>query len=119
MHHGVQHASKPGKVRIVFDCSANYGGTSLNNKLLSGLDLTNQLAEVLIRFHTEEVAFMGGIEAMHYRQRVPKEQRSVLRFLFREDSNLGSDHEMCVHVFGGTSSPGCCNYALQKRAIDK
>ena len=36
----------------------------------------------------------------------------------QEDSNLGSDHEMCVHVFGGTSSPGCCNYALQKRPID-
>ena len=25
---------------------------------------------------------------------------------------------MCVHVFGGTSSPGCCNYSLQKTAID-
>ena len=25
---------------------------------------------------------------------------------------------MCVHVFGGTSSPGCCNYALWKTAID-
>ena len=25
---------------------------------------------------------------------------------------------MCVHVFGGTSSPGCCNYALRKTAID-
>ena len=52
-HHGVKHASKPGKVRIVFDCSANYGGTSLNNKLISGPDLTNQLAGVLIRFRTE------------------------------------------------------------------
>ena len=25
---------------------------------------------------------------------------------------------MYVHVFGGTSSPGCCNYALRKTAID-
>ena len=58
LHHGVKHASKPGKVIIVFDCSTNYGGTSLNNKLLSGSDLTNQLAGVLIRFRTEEVAFM-------------------------------------------------------------
>ena len=32
--------------------------------LLSGPDLTIQLAGVLIRFHTEEVAFMGDIEAM-------------------------------------------------------
>ena len=23
-----------------------------------------------------------------------------------------------MHVFGGTSSPGCCNYALRRTAID-
>ena len=28
------------------------------------------------------------------------------------------DYEMCVHVFGGTSSPGCSNYALQRTALD-
>ena len=93
----------------------------MNNKLLSGPDLTNQLAGVLIRFHTEEVAFMGDIEAMYYQVQVPEEQRSVLRFLWWEDSNLRGDlldHEMCVYIFGGTSSPGCCDYALQKTAID-
>ena len=64
---------------------------------------------------------MGDIEAMYYQVQVPKEQRSILRFLWWEDSNLGGDfldHEMCVHVFGGISSPGCCNYALRKTAID-
>ena len=64
---------------------------------------------------------MGDIEAMHYQVWIPKEQSIVLRFLWWEDSKLGGDlpdHEMCVHVFGGTSSPGCCNYALQKTAID-
>ena len=25
---------------------------------------------------------------------------------------------MCVHVFCGTFSPGCCNYALRKTAVD-
>ena len=47
-HHGVKHASKPGKVRIVFNCSTNYGGTSLNRNLLSGPDLTNQLRKWLL-----------------------------------------------------------------------
>ena len=54
-HHGDKHVSKPGTVRIVFDCRASYAGTSLNNKLLSDSDLTNQLTGVLIRSHTEEV----------------------------------------------------------------
>ena len=25
---------------------------------------------------------------------------------------------MCVHVFGGTSSPSCSNYALKRTSID-
>ena len=24
----------------------------------------------------------------------------------------------CIHVFGGTSSPGCCNHALQRTALN-
>ena len=38
------------KVRVLFGCSAKYGGTSFNNQLISGRDLTNQLVGVLTRF---------------------------------------------------------------------
>nr|XP_026695432.1 uncharacterized protein LOC104265820 [Ciona intestinalis] len=31
-HTGVYHPKKPGKIRVVFDCSAEYQGTSLNKK---------------------------------------------------------------------------------------
>ena len=27
-------------------------------------------------------------------------------------------HKMCVHVFGGTYSPSCSNYALKRTSID-
>ena len=57
-HHGVYQPFKPGKIRVVFDCSAEIYGTSLNKKLLPGPDLTSQLVGVLTRFRTEEVAFM-------------------------------------------------------------
>ena len=35
-HHGVYHPRKPDQIRVVFDCSANYKGTSLNKNLLQG-----------------------------------------------------------------------------------
>ena len=49
-HHGIYHPNKPGKIRVVFDYSAKYQGTSLNDNLLQGPDLTNRLIGVLARF---------------------------------------------------------------------
>ena len=64
---------------------------------------------------------MGDIEGMFYQVQVPDNQRGFLRHPWLENNNLEGDlvnYEMCVHVFGGTSSPGCCNYALRKTAVD-
>ena len=120
-HHGVKHASKPGKARIVFNCSTSYGGVSLHRKFLSGPDLTNQLIGILMSFRTEEVVFMGDIQAMFYQVKVPDSQRSFLRYLWWNSNDLNEelvDYEMGVHVFGGTSSPRCCSYAWRRTAMD-
>ena len=47
-HNGVYHHQKPDKIRVVFDCSAQFQGISLNNKLFQGTDITNNLVRVLI-----------------------------------------------------------------------
>ena len=65
-HHGVYHPSKPGKIRVVFDCSAEYNGVSINKKLMSGPDLTNHIISTLIKFRKDFVAIMAGIEPMFY-----------------------------------------------------
>ena len=62
-HHAVYHPNKPGKIRVVFDLSAECKGTSLNKELLSGPDLTNQVLGVLLRFREDHVRVMGDIEA--------------------------------------------------------
>ena len=80
-HHAVFHPRK-GKIRVVFDYSSQYKGTSINQNLLSGPDLTNQLVGVLHRFRLEPVAFMADIQAMFYQVRVPENQRSYLRYLW-------------------------------------
>lgn len=116
-HHGVYHEKKPGKIRVVFDCSAVFRGVSLNSQLLQGPDLTNSLLGVLLRFRQERIAVQGDIEAMFHQVIVPEKDRDCMRFLWWKDGNLDAEpnhYRMKVHIFGATSSPTCCNYALQK-----
>ena len=70
--HGVYNENKPNKIRVVFDCSTEYQGRSLNNGLMSGPDLTNQIIGVLIRFRQEPIAIIADIESMFYQGRVPE-----------------------------------------------
>ena len=120
-HHGIYHPRKPQKIRVVFDCSARHEGTSLNDQLMSGPDLTNSLVGVLTRFRQEPVAFMADIEAMFHQVQVPDDQRDFLRFLWWPDGNLElpiQEYQMTVHLFGAASSPSCCNFALKETAKD-
>ena len=65
LHQGVLNHNK-GEIRVVFDCSSQYRRTSINENLLSGPDLTNQLVGVLIRFRVRPLAFMTDMQAMFY-----------------------------------------------------
>ena len=117
-HHGVIHPTKK-KLRVVFDCSAQFRGKSLNSELLQGPNLTSSILGVLTRFRQEKIAFLGDIEAMFHQVRVIKEHQNFLRFLWWPGGNLESplqEHVMCVHLFGASSSPAIANFALQQTA---
>ena len=49
-HHGVTNPNKPGKVCVIFDAAARYKNNSLNENLLVGPDLLNNLVTILSRF---------------------------------------------------------------------
>ncbi|XP_070554735.1 uncharacterized protein [Ptychodera flava] len=89
-HHGVYHPKKPEKIRVVFDCSAKFQGVSLNNLLLQGPDLTNNLLGVLLRFRQEPIALMADIEAMFHQVKVREEDSDCLRFYWWPDGNIES-----------------------------
>ena len=121
LHHGVYHPKKPGKIRVVFDCSVEFAGESLNRHLLQGPDQTNNLIGVLCRFRQEPIALMCDIEGMFHQVHVNPEHRNFLRFLWWENGRIDTEpteYRMMVHLFGATSSPGCANYALKKAACN-
>ena len=69
-HHAVINPHKPNKIRIVFDCAAEYKGVSLNKSFMQGPDLANSLMSVLLRFRKNAIALVADIEAMFYQVRV-------------------------------------------------
>ena len=113
----VYYQNKPGKIRLVFDLSAEFHGISINKALLSGPDLTNQSVWVLPRFREEQIAVTGDIEVIYHRVKVPENKRCFLWFFRWKKSDSSKaivDHEMIAHIFGGLSPPSCSNFALKK-----
>lgn len=69
---GIYHTQKPSQIRVVFDFSAQFEGTSLNDVLLSGPNMNNSLLGVLIRFRKNAVAITADIQQMFYCFLVPR-----------------------------------------------
>jgi hypothetical protein len=116
-HHGVYKHGDATKVRVVFDCAAACGQTSLNLQLFTGPDLVNSLCGVLLRFREHQYTLVADIEAMFHQVKVPIAERDSLRFLWWPAGDLSCKpkvYRMTSHPFGATSSPSCASLALQQ-----
>ena len=119
VHHPVHHKVKK-KLRVVFDCSRKFQGVSLNNILLQGPDLLNNLVGVLLRFREHPIAFIGDIEQMFLQIKVPQSHSDFMRIIWWESGDLDSTpkhYRLTCHTFGAISSPSIANFAV-KRAAD-
>ena len=120
-HFGVYHPKKPEQITVVFDSSAKYQGKSLNRELITGPDLMNSLAGVLIRFPRKDVAAMCDVEQMFHSFLVSPEHRDVLRFLWFKENDLSkpvTEFRMTVHLFGNSPSPAVATYGLRRTVDD-
>ena len=109
------------KFRVVFDCSARFNNVSLNDMLLHGPDLTNNLLGVLLRFRQHPIAVVCDIKAMFSQVFVDERDQNAFRFLWFLDNDLDQppvDYLMRTHVFGAKSSPCCAAFALRMTATD-
>ena len=120
-HHAVWHPRKPAEPRVVFDCASKSGGVSLNDQLLQGPQNTSSLIGVILRFRVNSVAVAADVRRMFHQEFVSPEDRGALCYLWFPDGDLTKDpktYQMLVHIFGATSSPSVCGYALRKTATD-
>ena len=120
-HHAVWHPRKPEEPRVVFDCACKSKGVSLNNQLLQGPENTSLLIGVILRFRVNSVAVAADIKRMFHQVFVSPEDRGALCYLWWPNGDLTKDpktFQMSVHIFGATSSPSICGYALRRTAAD-
>ena len=100
---------------MVYDCSAEYKGSSLNSQLLQGPDYVNSLTGILIRFGKEKVSLSCDIKTMFNQVGVSEEHRNLLRLLWWEQGDTSrepTDFRVTTHLFGAISSPASAMYAL-------
>ena len=120
-HHPVINPQKPNNVRVIFHCVAKHRGICLNDALMYGPHLTNDLIGILTRFRKEKIAVTSDIRAMFHQIRVEPKDANALIFLWWPSGDLNVepvDHRMEVHLFGATSSPSCASFCLRQVARD-
>ena len=101
--------------RLVYDSSANYHGTSLNNELLQGPDDNNKLRSVLLRFRKRHIGFTADIESMFYNFFLPKDDKDFLRFYWYKNNDPDKNlvhFRGCVHLFRNRPSPAIAHFGL-------
>ena len=85
-HLEVINKHKTDKLKAVFDSSPKYKGYSLNDYLLEGPDLLNNLVSTITRFGQLRYAVSGDMEQMIHQISVSLKGSDALRFLWRENS---------------------------------
>lgn len=114
-HHMVWRNNKD---RIVFNCSFQYEGKSLND--IPGSAFGPSLLGVLIGFWQYPVAVSGDIKGMFHEICLLPADKPVLHFIWRDMKRTEEPkiYQWQVLPFGTTCSPCCAINALQRHASD-
>ncbi|XP_053686412.1 uncharacterized protein LOC128735954 [Sabethes cyaneus] len=114
----VFNPNKPGKVRIVFDAAASFGGVSLNSVLMKGPDQLNDLLPVLYKFRERLVGLGGDVAEMFHQIRMKPKDEDSQRIVWcaNEETMEPCDYVMQVVTFGATCSPSTAIFVLNENA---
>ena len=119
-HHGIFKESTTTRLRVVFDASAHtQNGLSLNDKLLVGPKIQDDLFEILLRFRIHKYAMVADIEKMYRQINIVSEQRPLQRILWRKHTDEPLQiYELNTITYGTASAPFLAVRCLQQIGID-
>ena len=94
------------KLRIVYDGSSKYQGTSLNENIYAGPKLQPDLVELLMRFRLGRYTLTSDISKMFNQIRLDESEKDYFRFLYRKNTKEDiKEYRFTRIVFGINSSP--------------
>ena len=111
-------ATKQDKPRVVFDGAAKFQGSALNDAVLSGVNLLNNLVDVLTRFRVGKYACMADLSKCFFQVSLPENQRDLFRLVWFRNSDIDGGYiqlfQFTRHVWGINCSPYIALFAIQR-----
>lgn len=121
-HHAVmKESSTTTKFRVVFDGSAKTtSGTSLNDTLMVGATVQQDLYSIMLRFRTHPIVFTADIAKMYRQIQIDSEDCKYQQILWRERPTDSIEcYELTTVTYGTASAPFLATRCLKKLAEDE
>ncbi|XP_035903111.1 uncharacterized protein LOC118507917 [Anopheles stephensi] len=121
-HHAVvKEKSTSTKVRVVFDASCKTtSGFSLNDKLLVGPIIQQDLFTIMLRFRSHAIAITADVEKMYRQILHDNPDKNYLRILYRKNPCEPIDiFELQTVTYGTASAPFLATRTLKQIAYDQ
>ena len=103
---------------MVFDGTAKLQGSALNDAVLSGVNLLNNLVDVLTRFRVGKYACMADLSKCFFQVSLPENHRDLFRLVWFRNSDIDGGYIQLFlftrHVWGINSSPYIALFAIQR-----
>ncbi|XP_061728871.1 uncharacterized protein LOC133533829 [Cydia pomonella] len=120
-HHAVIRNDKNTKVRAVFDASSKgTNNISLNEELLVGPQLQEDLRNIIMRWRMKRICFVADIQKMYRQILVTKQDADLQRILWRKSAaDPIKEYRLLRVTFGTASAPYLAVKTLQRVAEDE
>lgn len=120
-HCVVKKSAVTSKTRVVFDASCKTtSGRSLNDNLLIGQKLHQDITDVLLKFRLHKIVFTADIKMMYRFIDICQEHRDFQRILWRfSPLDPVQEYRLCTVTFGVSSAPFLALRTLRQLAVDE